>query len=119
MESPAHNVKIPTRNLEWRQRGNRKTIANVNCKQLQGVQGCNIANTRMEDFAGTPMAKTWFQLGAGAYVADMTSQEERSRSFGILDAMFGLGFICGPILGGCSIHTGFGFLVLRLPVSVS
>jgi hypothetical protein len=24
--------------------------------------------------------------------------------------MFGLGFICGPILGGCSVHTGFGFL---------
>jgi hypothetical protein len=29
--------------------------------------------------------------------------------------MFGLGFVCGPILGGCSVHTGFGFLVLRLP----
>jgi hypothetical protein len=33
--------------------------------------------------------------------------------------MFGLGFICGPILGGCSVHTGFGFLILRLPVFVS
>src|ERR1700719_418391 len=56
---------------------------------------------------------------AGAYVADVTSQEERSRSFGMLGAMFGLGFICGHILGGCSVHTGFGFLILRLPVSVS
>ncbi len=37
---------------------------------------------------------------AGAYVADVTPQEQRSRSFGLLGAMFGLGFICGPILGG-------------------
>jgi len=37
---------------------------------------------------------------AGAYAADVTSKEERSRSFGLLGAIFGLGFICGPILGG-------------------
>jgi MFS family permease len=36
---------------------------------------------------------------AGAYVADVTPEEQRSRSFGLLGAMFGLGFICGPILG--------------------
>jgi DHA1 family tetracycline resistance protein-like MFS transporter len=47
---------------------------------------------------------------AGAYVADVTSLEERSRSFGMLGAMFGLGFICGPILGGLLSPYG-----LRLP----
>jgi MFS transporter, DHA1 family, tetracycline resistance protein len=47
---------------------------------------------------------------AGAYVADVTSEKERSRSFGMLGAMFGLGFICGPILGG--LLTPYG---LRLP----
>jgi DHA1 family tetracycline resistance protein-like MFS transporter len=47
---------------------------------------------------------------AGAYVADVTSEQERSRSFGMLGAMFGLGFICGPILGG--LLTPYG---LRLP----
>jgi MFS transporter, DHA1 family, tetracycline resistance protein len=47
---------------------------------------------------------------AGAYVADVTSQKERSRSFGLLGAMFGLGFICGPILGGLLSPYG-----LRLP----
>jgi MFS transporter, DHA1 family, tetracycline resistance protein len=47
---------------------------------------------------------------AGAYVADVTSKEQRSRSFGILGAMFGLGFICGPILGGLLSLYG-----LRLP----
>jgi DHA1 family tetracycline resistance protein-like MFS transporter len=47
---------------------------------------------------------------AGAYVADVTSKEERSRSFGLLGAMFGLGFICGPVLGGLLSPYG-----LRLP----
>jgi len=51
---------------------------------------------------------------AGAYVADVTSQEKRSRSFGLLGAMFGLGFICGPILGGLLSPYG-----LRLPYFVA
>jgi len=51
---------------------------------------------------------------AGAYVADVTPQEERSRSFGMLGAMFGLGFICGPILGGLLSPYG-----LRLPYFVA
>src|SRR6202047_5065036 len=51
---------------------------------------------------------------AGAYVADVTSKEERSKSFGLLGAMFGLGFICGPILGG--LLTPYG---LRLPYFVA
>ena len=37
---------------------------------------------------------------AGAYAADVTSKGERSKSFGLLGAVFGLGFICGPLLGG-------------------
>jgi DHA1 family tetracycline resistance protein-like MFS transporter len=47
---------------------------------------------------------------AGAYVADVTTREERSRSFGLLGAIFGLGFICGPVLGGLLSTCG-----LRLP----
>jgi MFS transporter, DHA1 family, tetracycline resistance protein len=37
---------------------------------------------------------------ANAYVADITSPENRARNFGLLGAMFGLGFILGPVLGG-------------------
>ena len=47
---------------------------------------------------------------AGAYAADITPGDKRSRSFGSLGAVFGLGFICGPILGGL-LSTGG----LRLP----
>jgi DHA1 family tetracycline resistance protein-like MFS transporter len=37
---------------------------------------------------------------ANAYVADITPPHERARRFGLLGAMFGLGFVIGPALGG-------------------
>jgi DHA1 family tetracycline resistance protein-like MFS transporter len=37
---------------------------------------------------------------ANAYVADISSPEDRTRRFGLLGAMFGIGFILGPVLGG-------------------
>src|ERR1700712_822815 len=37
---------------------------------------------------------------ANAYVADVTPPEKRAQSFGLIGAMFGLGFIIGPALGG-------------------
>ena len=48
-----------------------------------------------------------------AYVADVTPPEKRSRALGWLGAAFGLGFICGPLLGGIlskvSLSTPFYF----------
>ncbi len=37
---------------------------------------------------------------ANAYVADITTPENRAKSFGVLGAAFGLGFVLGPMLGG-------------------
>lgn len=37
---------------------------------------------------------------AMAYVADVSPQEKRAQSFGLMGAAFGLGFIIGPALGG-------------------
>lgn len=37
---------------------------------------------------------------ANAYVADITEPEQRSKRFGLLGAMFGIGFIVGPVMGG-------------------
>jgi DHA1 family tetracycline resistance protein-like MFS transporter len=37
---------------------------------------------------------------AYAYVADISTPEKRARNFGVVGAMFGLGFIIGPALGG-------------------
>jgi DHA1 family tetracycline resistance protein-like MFS transporter len=37
---------------------------------------------------------------ASAYVADVTSKENRTRGMGMIGAMFGVGFIVGPMIGG-------------------
>ena len=47
---------------------------------------------------------------ANAYVADITAPEQRARRFGMLGAMFGVGFILGPVIGGL-----LGSINLRLP----
>ncbi len=51
---------------------------------------------------------------AQAYVADITDKENRAKRFGMLGAMFGLGFILGPALGGV-----LGAIDLRLPFVVA
>lgn len=37
---------------------------------------------------------------ATAYITDITPEDLRARRFGLLNAMFGAGFIVGPVLGG-------------------
>jgi len=39
---------------------------------------------------------------ASAYIADITPPEQRSKRMGLIGMAFGLGFICGPIIGGLS-----------------
>ncbi|MBK7864879.1 MAG: TCR/Tet family MFS transporter [Archangiaceae bacterium] len=41
---------------------------------------------------------------ASAYVADVTPPEQRSKSFGLIGAAFGLGFVIGPAVGGLLAH---------------
>ena len=47
---------------------------------------------------------------ANAYVADITAPEDRAKRFGLLGAMFGIGFILGPVVGGL-----LGAIDLQLP----
>jgi MFS transporter, DHA1 family, tetracycline resistance protein len=69
---------------------------------------------------------------ATAYVTDITPEEQRARRFGFFNAMFGLGFIIGPVIGGflgdysvrlpfivAAVLNGFNFLLafLMLPES--
>jgi MFS transporter, DHA1 family, tetracycline resistance protein len=66
---------------------------------------------------------------SSAYIADIMPEDQRSRGFGLIGAMFGLGFIIGPIAGGllgdinlrwpfygaallCLVNLLFGFFVL-------
>ena len=50
---------------------------------------------------------------ANAYVADITPPEQRTKRFGLLGAMMGLGFIVGPVMGGLlgAVHLQLPFFV--------
>ena len=41
---------------------------------------------------------------AQAYIADMSRPEDRAKNFGLIGAAFGLGFLCGPGIGGALSH---------------
>jgi MFS family permease len=43
---------------------------------------------------------------AQAYVADITSQENRAKGMGLIGAAFGLGFVLGPAIGGLALLGG-------------
>jgi len=51
---------------------------------------------------------------ASAYIADVSTPENRAQNFGIIGAAFGLGFIIGPVLGGVLAPLGS-----RVPFIVS
>ncbi len=74
---------------------------------------------------------------ASAYIADVSTPENRAQNFGLIGAAFGLGFIVGPVIGGllggygprvpffaasalCFLNTIYGYLVLpeSLPVNL-
>lgn len=37
---------------------------------------------------------------ASAYIADISTEENRTKNFGMIGAAFGLGFVLGPLIGG-------------------
>jgi DHA1 family tetracycline resistance protein-like MFS transporter len=51
---------------------------------------------------------------ASAYIADISTNENRAQNFGMVGAAFGLGFIIGPLLG--SLFSQFG---VRVPFLVA
>jgi DHA1 family tetracycline resistance protein-like MFS transporter len=51
---------------------------------------------------------------ANAYVADLTAPENRAKSFGMVGAAFGIGYLIGPMVGGL-----LGSIDIRLPFYVA
>jgi DHA1 family tetracycline resistance protein-like MFS transporter len=49
---------------------------------------------------------------AQAYIADITTKEDRSKGMGMIGAAFGLGFVFGPLIGG--LLSKFGYEVTGL-----
>ncbi len=46
------------------------------------------------------------QATATAYIADISSPEERAARFGLIGAAFGVGFVLGPLIGGLLAEFG-------------
>ncbi len=46
---------------------------------------------------------------AQAYIADVTTKENRSKGMGLIGSAFGLGFVFGPLIGG--ILADYGYMV--------
>ncbi len=44
---------------------------------------------------------------AQAYIADITTKEDRSKGMGLIGAAFGLGFVFGPLIGGLLSKYGY------------
>ncbi len=55
-------------------------------------------------FVGGITAAT--QSTASAYMADISTNEDKAKNFGLLGAAFGVGFILGPMLGGLLAEYG-------------
>ncbi len=51
---------------------------------------------------------------ASAYIADISTDENRAKNFGLIGVAFGLGFIIGPVLGGL-----LGYYGVRVPFYVA
>jgi len=51
---------------------------------------------------------------ANAYMADISTKEEKAKNFGLIGAAFGFGFIIGPAIGGI-----FGAIDVRLPFYIA
>jgi MFS transporter, DHA1 family, tetracycline resistance protein len=46
---------------------------------------------------------------SNAWIADSTNSEQRARAYGYFGAIFGIGILAGPILGGLTTSTSIGF----------
>ncbi len=51
---------------------------------------------------------------ANAYMADISSKEDKAKNFGLIGAAFGFGFVIGPAIGGI-----FGDIDVRLPFYIA
>jgi len=59
---------------------------------------------------------------ASAYLSDITTREEKTKAFGLIGGVVGLGFIVGPALGGLTMSSSLGYLapiLLTLSVSIA
>lgn len=88
---------------QWSDRYGRRPVI------LMSLLGAALAHTGFafaDSLTGLILARGLAGLFGGnisaamAYIADVTEAKDRSKGMGLIGAAFGLGFICGPVLGG-------------------
>lgn len=55
---------------------------------------------------------------AYAYLSDITPADKKAKYFGAVTAVFGLGFLIGPVIGGYSSSTSLGYLGTIIVASI-
>ena len=72
---------------------------------------------------------------ASAYIADISTKENKAKNFGMIGAAFGIGFIIGPVIGGilgqygsrvpfiasavlCFVNFAYGYFILPESLSI-
>lgn len=58
---------------------------------------------------------------ANAFLSDVTTPKEKTKTFGMLGGIVGLGFVIGPAIGGLTMSTSIGYLapvLLTLLISI-
>jgi DHA1 family tetracycline resistance protein-like MFS transporter len=88
------------------------------CLTILGLS--SLATVFVQSLAGLVLIRMLAGLASGdipaavAYIADITPPAGRAKQFGLVGAMFGLGFVAGPGLGGL-----LGGVWLRLPFAAA
>ena len=80
-------------------------------------RGCGFADALWMLFAARAFAGACAGniAAAQAYIADVTTPENRAKGMGLIGAAFGLGFIIGPALGGIVAGNNLATANLRAP----
>jgi DHA1 family tetracycline resistance protein-like MFS transporter len=90
----------------------------LTCLTVLGLS--SLATVFVQSLTGLFLIRMFSGLASGdipaavAYIADITPAAQRAKRFGLIGAMFGLGFVAGPGIGGL-----LGGVWLRLPFVVA
>ncbi|HEY4439697.1 MAG TPA: MFS transporter [Candidatus Elarobacter sp.] len=89
--------------------GRKKIVLIAQCVSLAGY----ILLALSHSLAFVFVARAIAGFGAGgigvtqSYIADVTTDDERDRAYALFGAVFGLGIVLGPVVGGSLIRFGF------------
>ncbi|HEV3088514.1 MAG TPA: MFS transporter [Candidatus Elarobacter sp.] len=89
--------------------GRKRIVLIAQCVSLAGYIMLALADSMTMIFVARAIAG----FGAGgigvtqSYIADVTDEQDRDRAYAMFGAVFGIGIVLGPVLGGSLIRYGF------------